>query len=165
MDGVDGKDRGDASQWPALQDSFLGRVEKSKGRGEESRHSETGGWKRNCLELGEGEGHGVDETVEDVDLLLAGEDEFDGMSVFLELEEGLATDATGGCRFLDKVATREGCDGDSLDGNAREIGTGSIERGTLATNASKGRILLISTYKDLAVVEFQRCSDLEITVW
>ena len=116
-------------------------------------------------EVGEGQRHGVAETVEDVDFLLAGENEFDGMTVLLKLEEGLAADAAGCRGFLDKVAPCERSDGDSFDGNAGEIGAGRIERGTLATDASKGRILLISTDKDLSVVEHQRCSNLEITVW
>ena len=58
-------------------------------------------------EVGEREGHGVLEAVEDVDLLLAGKDEFDGMPVFLELEESLSADAAGCCGLLDEVVAGE----------------------------------------------------------
>ena len=116
------------------------------------------------LEFSKREGHRVAEAVEDVDFLLAGEDELDGMSILLKLEEGLATHAAGGRGLLDKVAAGERSDGHSFHWYAGEIGACRIECGTFSTDASEGRILLISTDKNLSVVELQGGADLKITI-
>ena len=105
------------------------------------------------LEFGEGEGHGVLEAVKDVDLLLASEDELDGMAVLLKFQESLAADTAGGGRLDDKLVSRVRSDGYRLDRHTRVFCACSIECGTLTADACKGRILLISTDKHLAVVK------------
>ena len=121
---------------------------------------QTCGWS----EFGEGEGHELAEALDDVDLVPSGQEELDGVSVFLELEEGLPADAAGCSGFLDKVAAGEGGDGNGLDGFSRPLGSGGIERGTLATDSCKGGILLVGADENLAVIEHEGGSHLEITV-
>ena len=115
-------------------------------------------------ELGEGEWHGVPEAVQDVDFLLAGENDFDGMTVFLKLHESLTADAAGRRGLLDKLVMGERSDGYRLDGDTGILSPGGIECGTLATDAGNSRILLISTDKHLAIIEHQSRPHLEITV-
>ena len=79
------------------------------------------------LELGEGEGHCGLEAVEEVDFLLSGENQFDGMAVFLKLKEGLSADAAGGRGLLDSSITGIGSDCHRLDRDTREFGAGGIE--------------------------------------
>ena len=120
---------------------------------------------KNSLEFGEGQRHGVLEAVEDVDFLLASEDELDGMPVLLKLEESLAAHAAGGSGFFNKLATGERSDGYGFDRHTGEIGTRRVECGTLSTDTCESRILLICTDKDLSVIKHQSGADPEVTVW
>lgn len=115
-------------------------------------------------ELGERQGHRVTETVKHINLVTASQDNLDGMSVFLKLKEGLATNATRSCRLLDKVALGKRSNGHRFHGHTRKLGTGSIESRTLATDAGKCRILLISPNKYFPIIEQQSRPDFELTI-
>ena len=124
------------------------------------------GWRGASVgsKLGEGEGHGVLEAVEDVDLFLAGKNELDGMPVFLKLEEGLTADAAWGCGLFNKFAACERSDGHGFHRHTGKIGTCRIESSTFSTYACEGRILLISTDKYLSVIEHKSGTNFEVTI-
>lgn len=113
------------------------------------------------------EGEQVADAVEEIDFLVAYEEDAEGLAVaLLRLNEHLTTNTAGAYGLRGEVAVRAASgDGDGRGGNVGMVGIGIEHRTALGTYCGRiGGVLLVASLDDFAILQTDGCPNAEMRI-